>query len=237
MPNDTPDPACQIGTCTKPARPGRRLCSMHEARKTRHGDPLHVAYAMDVDATNWESFLGKRITRQNDGCWTWNAYRNPNGYGQVRFRGSNWYAHRVSYTLAVGPIPDGLTVDHICFKPSCVRPDHLRLLTLAENTARHEIKARTCKRGHALPSLEHVGECDRCIKIKNRFRHWRDRNGLVRGSVRPCPLCGAEGADVDMHWTEHMALGVTWVACSRCGTATEGRTTCEDCRQAMRKRA
>jgi len=43
------------------------------------------------------------------------------------------YAHRISYELANGPIPDGMQVDHICLNPACVKPEHLRLATQKQN--------------------------------------------------------------------------------------------------------
>ncbi|MBT2412652.1 HNH endonuclease [Streptomyces sp. ISL-12] len=58
------------------------------------------------------------------------------GYGRLRFRGRLVRAHRFSYELNVGPIPDGHQVDHLCRTPSCVRPDHLEAVTQRENVLR-----------------------------------------------------------------------------------------------------
>lgn len=57
----------------------------------------------------------------------WVGAVNCHGYGRVRFQGRLRAAHRVAYELAVGPIPDGLTVRRICGDPACVRPEHLIL--------------------------------------------------------------------------------------------------------------
>lgn len=64
-----------------------------------------------------------------DGCWLWTSCITPAGYGQLT-EGNVVYAHRVSYELAFGPIPDGLTIDHrhTCPK-NCVNPKHLRIAT------------------------------------------------------------------------------------------------------------
>lgn len=69
---------------------------------------------------------------QGAGCWEWQALR-VNGYGY--FNVGNWRlgAHRASWEIANGPIPDGLQVRHDCDNPPCVRPDHLRLGTALEN--------------------------------------------------------------------------------------------------------
>jgi hypothetical protein len=70
----------------------------------------------------------------NSGCWLWTgATGNPGGYGNVGFQGSTRGAHRVVYELLVGPVPDGLVLDHLCRNRPCVNPDHLRPVTQLEN--------------------------------------------------------------------------------------------------------
>lgn len=70
-----------------------------------------------------------------DGCWLWTGYRTPTGYGRFGYRTGEgmWPAHRAAYDLLVGPIPDGLQIDHICRVRACVRPDHLQLATYQQN--------------------------------------------------------------------------------------------------------
>lgn len=88
-----------------------------------------------------------------DGCWGWQAYKDPNGYGRIRTLGKTYLAHRVVYEWLVGLIPEGLELDHLCRNPSCVRPDHLEIVTHAENVRRgdagaHYGRRTTCKWGH-----------------------------------------------------------------------------------------
>lgn len=77
-------------------------------------------------------------------CWLWAAYVNPDGYGTFRVdhAESMRLAHRVAYVLAVGPIGDGLELDHLCRVRHCVRPAHLEPVTGLVNTERSTLPAR-----------------------------------------------------------------------------------------------
>ena len=66
-------------------------------------------------------------------CWLWTASCTPAGYGKFRHGGKLVYSHRLSYSWTNGEIPEGLYIDHRCHQRNCVRPDHLRLVTHAQN--------------------------------------------------------------------------------------------------------
>lgn len=66
-------------------------------------------------------------------CWTWTRALSSAGYGRFAVNGYRWYAHRLSHTLAFGPIPGGLDIDHQCHNRACVNPDHLRAVSRKEN--------------------------------------------------------------------------------------------------------
>ena len=70
------------------------------------------------------------------GCWQWTGTRRPKGYGRFWEGRRHVEAHRFSYEVLVGPIPEGLQLDHLCKNPGCVRPDHLEPVTLQENLKR-----------------------------------------------------------------------------------------------------
>jgi hypothetical protein len=70
-------------------------------------------------------------------CWLWGGARDRGGYGVFE----NQKAHRVSYVLSGGTIPEGLQLDHLCFVRHCVNPEHLEPVTAKENTRR--ARART----------------------------------------------------------------------------------------------
>jgi hypothetical protein len=78
-----------------------------------------------------------------DGCWLWTSGVSTKGYGQFHIRAGkgsykNVLAHRFSYELAQGPIPEGLELDHLCRQRSCVNPYHLEAVTQKENLSRGE---------------------------------------------------------------------------------------------------
>lgn len=66
-------------------------------------------------------------------CWTWMAQRGHYGHGIFKLDGKSVLAHRVSHELSIGPIPQGLVIDHICHNPSCVNPAHLRAVSQKQN--------------------------------------------------------------------------------------------------------
>lgn len=97
----------------------------------------------------WMRFYDKVLV--GDGCWEWQGNKHRR-YGQFWHDGKTVRAHRWSYEYHVGPIPEGLAIDHICENPSCVRWDHLTPATPKENTARYIASGRAhkthCKYGH-----------------------------------------------------------------------------------------
>lgn len=85
---------------------------------------------------------------KTDGCWNWVGAKHVKGYGTFRFNNRMERAHRVSYEMDCGPIPDGMQVLHRCDNPCCVRLDHLFLGTNADNMADKVAKGRQAHYGH-----------------------------------------------------------------------------------------
>jgi len=86
-----------------------------------------------------ERFWPKVERWDPDWCWQWTASRHPLGYGRMGLGGKDGgmaYAHRVSYELHFGPIPNGLELDHLCRNPGCVNPKHLEPVSHRENLLR-----------------------------------------------------------------------------------------------------
>lgn len=85
-----------------------------------------------------------------DECWLWTGPPTPKGYGKYRWEGDQ-QAHRVAYRMLVGPIPEGLTLDHTCRNRLCVRPAHLDPVTAVVNTQRgipFRLSLTVCPEGH-----------------------------------------------------------------------------------------
>ncbi len=142
-----------------------RFCSLSCASKSRVRKPL------DLRARLF------KYTSITPGCWLWVGFRNPLGYGHISINKRPHQAHRVMYELFKGPIPDGLTLDHLCRNPSCVNPDHLDPVTMRENTLRgigpsamNAVKM-LCKRGHPFIVRKSGGrKCQECSNLKQRER-------------------------------------------------------------------
>jgi hypothetical protein len=128
----------------------------------------------------------------NSGCWLWTGTLNHGGYGKLWIRDggrpTGWRstsAHRYSYERFIGPIPDGLELDHQCRVRCCVNPNHLEPVTHAENVRRGisgevnggRMRARThCIVGHefAPPNLK-IDKYGRRICLECRRRRDRER--------------------------------------------------------------
>ena len=76
--------------------------------------------------------------QKTDTCWLWTAAKHPKGYGNFWHAHTMVKAHRFSYELSHGPIPEGLQIDHLCRVRHCVNPAHLEAVTNQENIIRGE---------------------------------------------------------------------------------------------------
>ena len=144
-----------------------------------------------------ELFWSKVALPDANGCMVWTASLKSNGYGQFHIEGKNLYAHRVAYLWLVGPIPDGLQLDHLCRNRKCVAPDHLEAVTQQENLRRGDAginnKVKThCPRGHAFTPentrLNKQGSrmCAICKRVSSRasMQRHRDRKRAAVASVQ-----------------------------------------------------
>lgn len=119
------------------------------------------------------------------GCWLWNGNTTPTGYGQLYVDGQTVYTHRWAYEHFAGPIPDGLTIDHLCRNRSCCNPAHLEPVTNRENNLRgYSLSARRARQTHCLRGHEFTDENTyrdargrRYCRACKRQRQWGYRRG------------------------------------------------------------
>lgn len=123
------------------------MCVRHYKRWVRHGDPLGGStFRKTLPTRSPEERFWEKVDKSQP-CWLWTAGCFPDGYGSFRYEGRMTGAHRVSYELTHGPIPDGMEIDHKCHNRLCVRPDHLRMVTKKQNMENHRGAMRSSKSG------------------------------------------------------------------------------------------
>lgn len=142
--------------------------------------------------------LSRYVVDEQTGCWIWLGGTNAEGYGLILPNGSDHVvrAHRVSYALFVGPIPEGFTVDHTCHNADaecpggkaclhrrCINPAHLEAVERGENVRRgsRRIPRTHCRYGHELtPENTYV-------RVRRGYEH------------RECRACHREQANARYH--------------------------------------
>lgn len=117
------------------------------------------------------------------GCWVWQGSASK-GYGGFNAYGQFTLTHRFAYEALVGPIPDGLEVDHLCRNSLCANPDHLEPVTPQENKrrameARRLVLSTTCGRGHLLEGAN-VRIDKRGVRICKACKLMRQRRDTAR---------------------------------------------------------
>lgn len=134
-----------------------------------------------------ERFWAK--VEKTDGCWLWRGNLSPAGYGQTYSPATRQtaLAHRITYQALVGPIPEGLVLDHLCRTPACCNPAHLEPVTGEENFRRSPIwvgNKTHCPQGHpyAGANLRHKPDGGR--RCRECYRQRAEAARRERG-VRP----------------------------------------------------
>jgi len=143
-----------------------------------NGDPGPAGFSQPKSAL--DRLLERRVFQGE--CWIYTG-STSRGYGMLSIADRLRPVHRVSYEIFVGPIPDGLQLDHLCRQRACFNPAHLEPVTQAENIARGQswsavsVRTGVCIRGHALTDdnvyLRRDGgrQCRECRRSRDR-RRW-----------------------------------------------------------------
>lgn len=143
-----------------------QLCGFPECRRPTHSRGLCNGHRQQLNAGRVLTVLRSDVTVEErfwrlvdmavpDGCWEWAGTKSRAGYGYFKKPvRKHIYAHRFSWELAYGPIPEGMYVCHRCDNPPCVNPRHLFLGTAQDNTDDCVAKGRKSN----LPPLPRRGE-------------------------------------------------------------------------------
>ena len=123
---------CSGPECERPVH-AHGLCTTHEGQMARRGWLAPAAPKLRGSTLN--RLLEERVIDDN-GCWLWFRALNDDGYGRVYHEGRRWRCHRLAWIYLRGPIPDGMEMDHLCRVRNCFNPDHLEVVTRAENNRR-----------------------------------------------------------------------------------------------------
>ena len=150
-------------------------------------------YAARRGAVSASAALFSKVTPGWGGCWIFTGRITDDGYGAVRIGGEKIGAHRASYLLTYGTIPDGLQIDHTCHTESidcpggdtcihrrCINPSHLEAVTPRENTLRSRgLPALNALKTHCIHGHEFTPENTK----------WRRRSGAPHRTWRQCRTC------------------------------------------------
>lgn len=192
------EPTCSVSDDkhSKPGKLTRGMCLMHYTRWLKYGDPLIKRKRWEIEHP--EECFWVKVNKDGPlpekrpelgACWVWTAATQGSGYGVFRDHG----AHRVAYEFAVGQIPDGLELDHLCHPGDgscrratcrhrlCVNPEHLEPVTRLENIRRSSsIFAANMAKTHCPQGHEYTPE------------NTRIRIGRFGTENRSCKECGRE---------------------------------------------
>jgi len=128
-------------------------------------------------------FQGREVDLEE--CWLYAGYISEQGYGHLWHKGKKYIVHRLSYETFVGPIPDGLVIDHLCRVRCCMNPDHLDPVTVRINSMRglgaeiNRLKTH-CPTGHEYTeeNTQYFGKnpgrrCRQCALVRKKLDYQR----------------------------------------------------------------
>lgn len=165
---------CRVDGCERDDKMVRGWCCMHYSRWVRRGTTI------DADSPI-ARFHRKFESRERWACWEWTGPKFKKGYAQFWDGERNLGGHRWAYEQFIGPVADGLVLDHICENKGCVNPWHLEPVTNQENLQRSKNTnhGKThCRNGHPFSGdnlivTKHQRRCRTCKNAQDLASHHR----------------------------------------------------------------
>jgi len=127
-----------------------------------------------------ERFLSK-VNKIEGGCWQWTGNKDKENYGLFWYKTNNRRAHRISYILHNGEIPEGLIIRHKCDNPSCVNPEHLESGTQKDNIK--DMNDRGRRKGNIKLTNDQIIEIKRLLSLNTQQREIAKQIGVSQGTV------------------------------------------------------
>lgn len=215
---------------------------------------MRVAPPVDPTVHPWAQRFADKVNVREDGCWEWLGMRDRR-YGRFYAGGGNnaeKWAHRRSYEMFVGPIPEGLEIDHLCRFTFCVNPEHLEAVTHEENMRRAAAARDLLGHGTEACYLRGCRRDECCAAQRERSLERRERrradfaaglieieHGTAHGyrhylcRCEPCLLAGRADGE-----RQRRARGMKPKVVAQHGTTTmytaPRNCRCDDCRRAWR---
>jgi len=128
-------------------------------------------------------FWSHVMPEPNSGCWLWTGALARGGYGKTYIAKRTTIAHRAAFEILIGPVPDGLELDHLCRTKCCINPLHLEPVTSTENNRRARIANASsmgvCRKGHAI-----AGDNRYVTKTSHRCLQCKRENNRIWQAVR-----------------------------------------------------
>lgn len=182
---------CEIKGCGRNLY-ARGWCNNHWRRWKLYGDPVGTPRKVTLEERFWA-----KVDKTLSECWVWTAYIGPDGYGRFFYSSNRTReAHQVAYELAVGPVPNGLQLDHTCHTNDescaagteclhrrCVNPAHLEPVTHLENSRRGRHPGST---GNRL--RRDKGHC------RNGHEFTPENTRINRTGGRSCKQCNSDAS-------------------------------------------